>query len=180
MRLIFKTSSVTPNFFYVFNIILSFSTYSRSFKKICTWELLGANVLNISYPTRAHGIIGDLQIGPRVRDWIRVRLFNSNFQASHYHDRDTHPFHPMSYSLYRKLSWRTRALETSLVRNLKIVLVLNLVLVVQSECPYLTIRLRARVFYEQIVNEAQSHIEQYDIKFLERSHHLKRFKTTWT
>ena len=43
--LIFKTSSVTPNFFYVFNLILSFSTCSQSFKKICTWELLGANVL---------------------------------------------------------------------------------------------------------------------------------------
>ena len=30
----------------IFNIILSFSTYSEDFKKICTWELLGANVLN--------------------------------------------------------------------------------------------------------------------------------------
>ena len=34
-------------FFYVFNLILSFSTCSQSFKKICTWELLGANVLKI-------------------------------------------------------------------------------------------------------------------------------------
>ena len=48
MRLIFKTSSVTLNCFYVFNIILSFSTYSQSFKKICTCELLGANVLKCS------------------------------------------------------------------------------------------------------------------------------------
>ena len=45
MRLIFKTSSVTPDFFYVFNLILSFSTCSESFEKICAWELLGANVL---------------------------------------------------------------------------------------------------------------------------------------
>ena len=45
IRLIFKTSSVAPDFFYVFNLILSFSTCSQSFKKICTWELLGANVL---------------------------------------------------------------------------------------------------------------------------------------
>ena len=45
MRFISKTSSVTPDFFYVFNIILSFSTCSQSFKKICTWEILGANVL---------------------------------------------------------------------------------------------------------------------------------------
>ena len=36
-----------PNFFYVFNMILSFSTSSQSFKKVCTWELLGANVLNL-------------------------------------------------------------------------------------------------------------------------------------
>ena len=35
-----------PDFFYVFNLILSFSTCSQSFKKICAWELLGANVLN--------------------------------------------------------------------------------------------------------------------------------------
>ena len=34
-----------PDFFYVFNIILSFSNCSQSFKKICTWELLGANFL---------------------------------------------------------------------------------------------------------------------------------------
>ena len=30
---------------YVFDIVLSFSTSSQSFKKICTWEILGANVL---------------------------------------------------------------------------------------------------------------------------------------
>ena len=46
IRLIFKSNSVTPDFFYVFNLILSFSTCSQSFKKICAWELLGANVLN--------------------------------------------------------------------------------------------------------------------------------------
>ena len=48
MRLTFKTSSVTPDSFYVFNIILSFSNCSQRFKKICTWELLGANVLKRS------------------------------------------------------------------------------------------------------------------------------------
>ena len=46
MRLIFKTSSVSPDFFYVFSIILSFSTCSQSFKKICTREILGVNILN--------------------------------------------------------------------------------------------------------------------------------------
>ena len=46
IRLIFKTSSVTPDFFFhVFNLILSFSNCSESFEKICAWELLGANVL---------------------------------------------------------------------------------------------------------------------------------------
>ena len=48
MRLIFNTISVTPDFFYVFNLILSFSTCSESFEKICAWELLGANVLKSS------------------------------------------------------------------------------------------------------------------------------------
>ena len=82
-----------------------------------------------------HFVIRDLQIGLRVRDWVRVRLFNSSFQASHYHN--TYPFHPMSHSLNLKSTWRTRALETSLVWISKIVLVLNLVLVVQSKAPYL-------------------------------------------
>ena len=49
IRLISKTSSVTPDFFYVFNLILSFSSCSQGFKKICAWGLLGANVLK-----RAH------------------------------------------------------------------------------------------------------------------------------
>ena len=33
-------------FFYVFNLVLSFSTCSQSFNKICVWEVLGMNVLN--------------------------------------------------------------------------------------------------------------------------------------
>ena len=37
-----------PSFFYVFNLSLSFSTCSQSFKKICTWKLLGANVLKVA------------------------------------------------------------------------------------------------------------------------------------
>ena len=45
IHLISKMSLVTPDFFYVFYLILSFSTCSQSFKKICTWERLGANVL---------------------------------------------------------------------------------------------------------------------------------------
>ena len=35
------TSSVTPDFFYIFYRILSFSTISQSFKKICVWEVFG-------------------------------------------------------------------------------------------------------------------------------------------
>ena len=34
-----------PDFFNVLNLILSFSTCSESFEKVCAWELLGANVL---------------------------------------------------------------------------------------------------------------------------------------
>ena len=49
IRVIFKTSSVTPDFFYVFNLVLSFSTCSQSFNKICVWEVLGANVLKLPY-----------------------------------------------------------------------------------------------------------------------------------
>ena len=45
MRLIFNASSVTLNFFYVFNIILSV----KVLKKICAWELLGANVLKLVF-----------------------------------------------------------------------------------------------------------------------------------
>ena len=41
LRLILKTSSVTPDFFYVFYRILSFSTVSQSFKKICVAEVFG-------------------------------------------------------------------------------------------------------------------------------------------
>ena len=41
LRLILKTSSVTPDFFYVFYRILSFSTVSQSFKNICVWEVFG-------------------------------------------------------------------------------------------------------------------------------------------
>ena len=55
MLLIFKTSSVTPDFFYVFSIIFSFSTWSQSFKKICTWEVLGANVLKFFFACVSYG-----------------------------------------------------------------------------------------------------------------------------
>ena len=48
IRVIFKTSSVTPEFFYVFNLVSSFSTCSQSFNKICVWEVFGANVLKTS------------------------------------------------------------------------------------------------------------------------------------
>ena len=41
MRLIFKTSSVTPDFFYVFTLILSFSTCSQSLKKNLYVETFG-------------------------------------------------------------------------------------------------------------------------------------------
>ena len=55
---IIKTSSVTPDFFYVFNLILSFSTCSQSFKKYVRGNFrsrtslsLGSHVGNHSRPT---------------------------------------------------------------------------------------------------------------------------------
>ena len=58
-----------PRFYYVFNLILSFSTYSQSFKKICTWEVLGANVLKLK--------IDDLTI---YRKLHAAKLQNSKIQ----------------------------------------------------------------------------------------------------
>ena len=49
LRLILKTSSVTPDFFYVFYRILSFSTVSQSFKKSVCGKFLGANVLKAGW-----------------------------------------------------------------------------------------------------------------------------------
>ena len=60
IRVIFKTSSVTPDFFYVFNLVLSFSTCSQSFNKICVWEVLGANVLNCFSFSLWHHILSSL------------------------------------------------------------------------------------------------------------------------
>ena len=58
----------------------------------------------------------------------------ASLQASHYHV--TYPSHPMSYPLYLKPTWRARALETSLVWNSKVAVILNLLHVVQSKGPY--------------------------------------------
>ena len=57
IRVIFKTRSVTPDFFYVFNLILSFSICSQSFKKICTWEVLGTNVLKLFVTCRSDSLL---------------------------------------------------------------------------------------------------------------------------
>ena len=35
--------------FFLFQLILSFSTFSKSFEKICVRELLGANVLKFNH-----------------------------------------------------------------------------------------------------------------------------------
>jgi len=66
--------------------------------------------------------------------WPPKIVFNSSFQSSHHHN--TYPSYPISYPLCLKPAWWTRALETSLIWKLKIVLVLNLILVVQSKAPY--------------------------------------------
>ena len=43
-----KRVRLPPIFVYVLNLILSFSTCSQSFNKICVWEVLDANVLKYS------------------------------------------------------------------------------------------------------------------------------------
>ena len=45
LRLILKTSSVSPDFFYVFYRILSFSTVSQSYKQFIVWEVFGRELL---------------------------------------------------------------------------------------------------------------------------------------
>ena len=49
-----QTEFGDPRLFYVFDKILSFSTCSQSFEKICTWEILGANVLKFYVVSALH------------------------------------------------------------------------------------------------------------------------------
>ena len=80
IRVIFKTSSVTPDFFYVFNLALSFSTYSQSFNKICVWDVLGANVLKTRIKTN---IIRNTNNSIEVwHNSIRTRIIASSFRIT--------------------------------------------------------------------------------------------------
>ena len=58
-RLIFKKSSVTPDFFTFLNlsnlILILFHLQSK-FKKICTWDILGANVLKLLQQSRGNQV----------------------------------------------------------------------------------------------------------------------------
>ena len=69
IRLIFKTSSVTPDFFYVFNLVLSFSTCSQSFNKICVWEVLGANVPKVNFRPKI-SLAQKYRIVPASSPWV--------------------------------------------------------------------------------------------------------------
>ena len=73
-------------------------------------------------------LIRGLQIRVWVRDQAQERLLDSSFLASLYHN--TYPSYPKSFPLWLKPTWKPSALETSLVWNSKIVLVLK------SEGPY--------------------------------------------
>ena len=86
-------------------------------------------------------------IGYDYKIKYKKRPFNCSLQASHH--QITYPFHPMCYTLYLKPAWRTRALETSLARKSKIILIFNLVLIVQSKGPY-------RVVVEDIQNSSST------------------------
>ena len=61
MRLIFKTSSVTPDIFYVFNLILSFSTCSESYEKICA---LSVSLIHAKNRCLASPLTSNLQSHP--------------------------------------------------------------------------------------------------------------------
>ena len=82
IRLIFKTSSVTPDFFYVFNLILSFSTCSQSFNKICVWEVLGANVLK---SVKMHTISSRPSKPELFKRWIQCYWINRLVQWTSVH-----------------------------------------------------------------------------------------------
>ena len=80
--LIFKTSSVTPDFFYVFNLILSFSICSQSFKKICIWELLGANVLKHFRSTSGHFLVSSQNFHGQPRHSSHLGTKSSHFAST--------------------------------------------------------------------------------------------------
>ena len=80
IRLIFKTSSVTPDFFYVFNLILSFPTCSQSFNKICVWEVSGANVLKLPIVLNAD-VVTFAQQKPYMYEFITTLYHRSAFRA---------------------------------------------------------------------------------------------------
>ena len=107
MRLIFKTSSVTPDFFHVFNLILSFSACSESFEKICAWELLGANVLKMSY------IIFNFTIAAE----IHVRSL-ANFYCQYTNRR-------MNLKFMRRVNERERAIRQFVIVKNKLMSVFN-------------------------------------------------------
>ena len=59
-----------PHFFYVFNIILTFSTCSQSFKKICTWEILGTDVLK-----RSGSVTRSIKLAKKLRMSFHLHSF---------------------------------------------------------------------------------------------------------
>ena len=80
LRLILKTSSVTPDFFYFFFYrILSFSTVSQSLKKSVCGKFLGANVLKCisasTFPTSKRTLYMKNLLDS---DWLRTVQFFLN------------------------------------------------------------------------------------------------------
>ena len=65
--------------------VLSGIVISRLVPFFCGNVLL-VNVGRYVWGVHVRYINRDLQIGLRVRDWVRVRFFNSSFEASHYHN----------------------------------------------------------------------------------------------
>ena len=77
LRLNLKTSSVAPDFFYVFYRILSFSTVNQSFKKICVWEVFGRERAGPSLSQLISTNQTDLPISPFANTFSYKRAKNS-------------------------------------------------------------------------------------------------------
>ena len=103
----------------------------RESEKLSQWVSLNLNgECSPNSALNSKDSIRRLRIWVWVQDQVQERLFNSSFQASHYHN--SYPSYPISHPLCLKRTWRARALEASLVQTSRIVLALHLVLIVQS------------------------------------------------
>ena len=111
-------------FFYVFNLILSFSTCSQSFKKICAWELLGANVLKIKKYELYLKILSKLD-EPFARAFISTALqitapFN-NIRTLKFKPQQTNAFFATANQIFGGSSQPPTTAERAVLKSLSTV-----------------------------------------------------------